>query len=97
MTGMPGWMRFGYSPGSVGRSAGGLGPCAEYMMTGQWPNPMMAQAMEGAGAQTPMAPNPWMAGGFAQPDQAQMAQMIQAQIDMLQQQIEMLAAQIDEL
>ncbi len=97
MTGIPGWMRFGYSPGWVGRSASGLGPCAEYMMTGQWPNPMMAQAMDGAGAQMPMAPNPWMAGGYPQPDRAQMAQMIQAQIDMLQQQIEMLAAQIDEL
>ncbi len=38
-TGMPGWMRFGYSPGWVGRSPTGLGPCASYMMTGQWPMP----------------------------------------------------------
>lgn len=38
-TGMPGWMRLGYSPGWVGRSPSGLGPCASYLMTGQWPTP----------------------------------------------------------
>ncbi len=37
LTGQPGWMRLGYSPGWVGRSASGLGPCAEYFMTGRWP------------------------------------------------------------
>lgn len=37
LTGQPGWMRLGYSPGWVGRSASGLGPCAEYMSTGRWP------------------------------------------------------------
>ena len=43
LTGLPGWMRFGYSPGWQGRSPSGLGPCATYMMTGQWPTPQ-AQA-----------------------------------------------------
>ena len=38
-TGLPGWMRFGYSPGWVGRSPTGLGPCATYLTTGQWPVP----------------------------------------------------------
>ncbi len=37
LTGQPGWMRFGYSPGWVGRSPSGLGPCAEYILTGRWP------------------------------------------------------------
>lgn len=37
LTGQPGWMRLGYSPGWAGRSASGLGPCAEYMLTGRWP------------------------------------------------------------
>lgn len=36
-TGQPGWMRLGYSPGWAGRSRSGLGPCAEYLTTGQWP------------------------------------------------------------
>jgi hypothetical protein len=51
MTGLPGWMRLGYSPGWVGRSATGMGPAAEYLTTGQWPNSQMAsqwQAMQGS-------------------------------------------------
>jgi len=39
LTGLPGWMRFGFSPGWVGRSPAGLGPGATYLMTGQWPTP----------------------------------------------------------
>jgi len=37
LTGQPGWMRFGYSPGWVGRSPTGLGPCAQFLLTGRWP------------------------------------------------------------
>ncbi|MDD4986532.1 MAG: hypothetical protein PHQ43_12280 [Dehalococcoidales bacterium] len=37
ITGLPGWMRLGYSPGWQGRSSTGLGPCASYMTTGRWP------------------------------------------------------------
>lgn len=43
LTGLPGWMRFGFSPGWSGRSPSGLGPGATYLMTGQWPTPQ-AQA-----------------------------------------------------
>ncbi|MDI6831190.1 MAG: DUF5320 family protein [Actinomycetota bacterium] len=39
LTGQPGWMRLGYSPGWAGRSRSGLGPCAEYILTGRWPAP----------------------------------------------------------
>ena len=42
-TGLPGWMRLGYSPGWMGRSPGGLGPCAQHLMAGQWPAPMAGQ------------------------------------------------------
>ena len=44
LTGQPGWLRFGYSPGWVGRSASGLGPCAEYLLTGAWPRGMQIPA-----------------------------------------------------
>ncbi|MGQ9524116.1 MAG: hypothetical protein ACUVTZ_04660 [Armatimonadota bacterium] len=37
LTGLPGWMRFGFSPGWIGRSPTGLSPCAQYLLTGQWP------------------------------------------------------------
>lgn len=48
-------MRLGYSPGWAGRSPSGLGPCAEYMLTGRWPMgaaPFMApQAGAGPGTE----------------------------------------------
>lgn len=46
-TGLPGWMRFGCSPGWAGRSPSGLGPCAQFVMSGQWPTPQMEQAWQG--------------------------------------------------
>lgn len=33
LTGLPGWMRFGYSPGWLGRSQTGLPPTAEWLMS----------------------------------------------------------------
>jgi len=33
LTGLPGWMRFGYSPGWVGRSPTGLPPTAEWIVS----------------------------------------------------------------
>ena len=81
-TGLPGWMRFGYSPGRAGRG-GGLGPCAQAMMAGQWPTPQMAAAMQGVpGAQA------------AQPDQRQQLPFLQAQLNMLEQQIGAVREQI---
>ncbi len=59
-TGLPGWMRFGYSPGWVGRSPTGLGPCASYMMTGTWPIPQ-AQAYWQSG----QAPYPYYGDAWA--------------------------------
>jgi len=41
LTGLPGWMRFGFSPGWIGWNPTGLGPAAQYMMYGSWPTPQM--------------------------------------------------------
>ena len=50
LTGQPGWMRFGFSPGWVGRSPSGLGPCAQFLLTGQVTSPQAAVTMpQGAG------------------------------------------------
>ena len=57
LTGLPGWMRFGFSPGWLGRSPTGLGPTASYLMTGQWPTPQAQtywQAMQAGQAPYPM-------------------------------------------
>jgi len=61
LTGLPGWMRFGFSPGWVGRSPSGLGPCAQYLLHGTWPTPQMNFAwLQG---QIPFSPAP----GFPMP------------------------------
>jgi hypothetical protein len=87
-TGMPGWMRFGYSPGWVGRSPTGLGPCATYMMTGQWPAP----------AGSPM----WDVGpmaGFQPPAYPPMDElsMLRSQAQALRSQLEAITKRLEEL
>ena len=82
-TGLPGWMRFGYSPGWAGRSPSGLGPCAEYMMTGQWPTPQMQAAWQGAPA------------GFRPDPQAQL-EMLRQHAGLLEEQLTFVRQQIEE-
>jgi hypothetical protein len=66
LTGLPGWVRFGYSPGWQGRSPSGLGPCAQYLMHGEWPTPEMNLAWQEG--QVPFAPAPgFPMPGFATP------------------------------
>lgn len=88
MTGLPGWMRFGYSPGWVGRSATGLGPCAEYLMTGQWPTPQMAAAW-GVG--------PWGAPAPGTMPPEQELSMLRSQAEALGSQLDQIAKRIEEL
>ncbi|MGQ9733287.1 MAG: hypothetical protein ACUVX8_18680 [Candidatus Zipacnadales bacterium] len=86
-TGLPGWMRFGYSPGW----GGGLGPCAQYLMTGQWPTPQMQAAWEAMQAQgAPPMPGPWGAR------EAQL-RMLKSQAQMLESQLEQIRNTIREL
>jgi len=103
-TGLPGWMRFGYSPGW-----GGLPPGAQYLMqSGQmpqfwswmrsqapymspWPMPMMPQSM-------PYSPNP-MTPPMGMPGMSseQEAQMLESQARMLEQELEQIRERIKEL
>lgn len=98
-TGLPGWMRFGYSPGWVGRSPSGLGPCAQYLLTGQWPTPAMAAAWPGmAGGQGP-APGWW---SMPMPptgpaDREQRLAFLQNQANLVEQQLQALREQIASL
>jgi hypothetical protein len=61
LTGLSGWMRFGFSPGWVGRSPIGLGPAAQYLMYGTWPTPPMNYAWQQG--EVPFSPMP----GFPRP------------------------------
>ena len=98
-TGLPGWMRFGFSPGWVGRSPTGLGPCATYFMTGQWPTPQ-AQAFR-QGMQSGQVPyRAYMPFGGAVPGQmapAQELEVLRNQAEALSNQLEQIRARIAEL
>ncbi len=59
-TGLPGWMRCGFSPGWMGRSPTGLGPAAQYLAYGTWPTPQMNYVWQQG--QIPFSPIP----GFPQ-------------------------------
>lgn len=89
-TGLPGWMRFGYSPGWIGRSASGLGPCAEYLMTGRWP--FAAQPPAGAYYPPTGAGQPF----HAVAPEAQLS-ALRAQAQMIKDQLDAINARIEEL
>ncbi len=80
-TGLPGWMRFGYSPGR-----GGLPPRAQYLMTGAWPSAYLPPMP--AGIPVPPA-YPVPAGMPAMP--------AQQEISMLEQQLEQIRKKLEEL
>ena len=84
-TGMPGWMRLGYSPGWVGRSPGGLPPTVGYMQTGMWQTPQPQATVAGMQASMPAMP--------AQ----QEAAMLESQATMLEGQLEQIKKRIEEL
>ena len=89
LTGLPGFMRFGYSPGWVGRSPSGLGPGAEFLMTGQWPFPQ-------GQAQVPMA-QAVPGGAWPGTDPQARLEFLKSQAEMLGQQLEAIKAQISSL
>jgi len=88
LTGLPGFVRFGYSPGWVGRSPSGLGPCAQYLLTGQWP---VAQTW-------PMSAQ-WWGAGTPRPgiDPQARLEFLRNQAQLLEQQLEAIKAQISSL
>ena len=94
LTGLPGWMRFGYSPGWVGQSPTGLPPGAQYLMqTGQMPQ--FASWMQ---QPTPVAPAPTTPpiGVPAMPKEQEIA-MLESQAKMLGDQLEQLKRRLEEL
>jgi len=81
LTGLPGWMR-GMSPG---------GPCAQFVMTGQWPIPRMQTA-----GQAMQTGQPAAVPGVAADAQTQLG-WLRTQAQLLQQQLEQMQARIAEL
>lgn len=100
-TGLPGWMRFGYSPGW-----GGMPPGAQYLQqTGQLPQAMnwVSQQANSQPAQTfqttqqPVQPQQALPQVSAQPSREQEIRMVEDQIKTLENQIAQIKARIDQL
>ncbi len=104
-TGLPGWMRFGFSPGWWGVTPNGMPPGATYLLTGSWPTPQANaywQAIQSGQAPLPTAGwfgPPWAgfpfgAGVWTKDQQLQalknQAELIKNQLEAIQQQIEAL-------
>jgi hypothetical protein len=81
LTGLPGWRR-GMSPG---------GPCAQFLLTGQWPTPQAQAAWQAMQGGQPVA-----APGAPVDAQAQLG-WLKTQAQFLQQQLEQVQARIAEL
>ena len=103
-TGLPGRMRFGFSPGWYGMGPYGASPGADYFMTGQWPTPQ-AQAYWQA-MQAEQAPSPFYGQEFgamtfgspAFPGRGPGPQMSREQeLDFLRNQAEAIRGQLEQI
>ncbi len=101
LTGLPGWMRFGFSPGWLGTSPTGMGPGATYLLTGTWPTPQAQnwwQAMQTGQMSYPGAiPPGYSPAPGAQPDREQQLQFLRNQAEYLKGQLEEIKKQIAQL
>ena len=97
LTGLPGWMRSGFSPGWGGRSPTGMGPGASYLMTGQWPTPQAQaywEAMQAERAPYPAYGAPTATPG-ATPFGAQMTR--EQELSFLKNQAETIKGQLEQI
>ncbi|WP_287585632.1 DUF5320 domain-containing protein [Candidatus Borrarchaeum sp.] len=99
MTGLPGWMRFGFSPGWLGRSPTGLPPTAQWIMqSGLMPQFLSylqsAQPTSGVPTLGMMATTPFQPGTLPA---EQEKQMLTQQLQFLEDQIETVRKRLEEL
>ena len=112
MTGIPGWIRFGFSPGWLGRSPTGLPPTAQWLTQSglmpqymQWlqsqPSQMTPTATQPQPpyTNTPQMPTPATFGTPYAPtyNQEQEKQMLEQQIQILNSHLEAIRKRIEEL
>ena len=92
LTGLPGWMRFGYSPGWADRSPTGMPPGAQYLtQTGQMPQ-FASWIQQQAPAGTPVAPM-----GMPAVPKEQEISMLESQAETLGDQLEQIKKRLEEL
>jgi len=109
MTGLPGWMRFGISPGWVGRSPNGLPPTAQWLMSSgllpQFQAYLQTMPQSGIGVPSSVPPfeqTPDMTGAPFTPftpafPKEQELQILKQQAEFLKQQLEQIEARLREL
>ncbi|HID17720.1 TPA: hypothetical protein EYP26_05450 [Candidatus Bathyarchaeota archaeon] len=89
LTGLPGWMRFGFSPGWLGRSPTGLPPTAQWLLQSGF----LPQYMQYLQTQ----PVPTIAPPVPAYSEEQEKQMLEQQIKVLETQLEALRRRLEEL
>ncbi|RKX69504.1 hypothetical protein DRP53_08030 [candidate division WOR-3 bacterium] len=95
MTGLPGWMRFGFSPGWLGWNPYGMGPAAHYFRTGYWPIPQMNYLWQSG--QVPGFPAPYDPWGAAASSPEREFEFLKAQAEVLEDELEGIRKRIAEL
>jgi len=105
LTGLPGWMRFGFSPGWIGRSASGLGPAVQYLMYGTWPTAQMNYAWQtgqipfspASGYPYPGFPTPFDPWGAAELAPEEELNFLKAEAELVEDELSALEERIREL
>jgi len=107
LTGLPGWIRFGFSPGWLGRSPTGLPPTAQWLMQSgllpqymQWLQtniPTVTPPTTATPTTTPATPAPFPTPFAPQLTKDQEKQMLEQQVQMLESQLEALRKRLEEL
>ena len=110
LTGLPGWIRYGFSPGWIGRSPTGLPPTVQWLLqSGLLPQftqylqtqaplrvpPTAPPAAPQTGPQTP--PIPFPAPFVPAYSKEQEKQILEQQVQMLESQLEALRKRLEEL
>ena len=96
-TGLPGWIRFGFSPGWQGRSPSGLPPTAQWIMqSGLMPQFMSYLESTQQNVQSPdmMSQIPFQPGQFTGADEKQ---ILEQQLKFLENQLEAIRKRLTEL
>ncbi len=104
LTGLPGWLRFGFSPGWLGRSPTGLPPTAQWLLQSGLLPQFMQYLQTAAPTFVPPAAVPPATGVQAAPTafppqltKEQEKQMLEQQVKILESQLEAIRKRLEEL
>lgn len=102
MTGLPGWLRFGFSPGWLGRSPTGLPPTAQWLLQSGLLPQFMQYLQTAAPTVVPPAGTPPTTGAqtaapFPTLTKEQEKQLLEQQVKLLEAQLENLRKRLEEL